>query len=138
MKMTRGFTLLELMIVVLVVAVLAAIAMSGYQQQVRKSRRAEAKQVLSDLVLKQEKYRSNNIAYGTVANIGGAQSTSWYTVTLTTGSNTATAYTFTAVPIGDQAKDSCGTLSVLMASGTLSKCPGAAAACTAHTPDDCW
>jgi type IV pilus assembly protein PilE len=136
MKRIRGFTLLELMIVVLVIAVLAGIAMSGYQNQVRKSRRAEAKQVLSDLVLKQEKWRSNNTTYGTVADIGGAASSSWYTVTLTAASNTATAYAFTAVPIGDQAKDKCGTLSVSMSAGTLLKCPGTG--CVATTPTDCW
>lgn len=137
MKRNRGFTLLELMIVVLVIAVLAGIAISSYQNQIRKSRRAEAKQVLSDLVLKQEKWRSNNTTYGTVANIGGAAASSWYTVTLTAGSNTATAYAFTAVPTGDQAKDKCGTLSVSMSAGTLLKCPGNTG-CAATTPTDCW
>jgi type IV pilus assembly protein PilE len=123
----RGFTLIELMIVVLVISVLAGLALSGYQKQVRKSRRAEARQVIADLALKQEKYRSNNSTYGTIANIGGAQTTTYYTVTLTAGSNTATAYTFTAVPIGDQAKDSCGTLTWAMSLGVVQK-----------TPANCW
>lgn len=138
MRRSKGFTLIELMIVVLIIAVLAGLAYSGYQQQVRKSRRAEAKQVLADLILKQEKYRSNNTTYGTLAAVGGAGSTSWYTVTLTAGSNTGTAYAFTAVPIADQARDTCGTLSVIMSNGTVSKCPGASAACAVHTPTDCW
>ena len=127
MKRALGFTLIELMIVVLVIAVLASLAMSGYQKQVRKSRRAEARQAIADLALKQEKYRSNNATYGTVAQIGGVQTTTYYTVALTAASNTATAYTFTAVPIGDQVKDSCGTLSWAMSAAVVTK-----------TPTECW
>ena len=127
MKRALGFTLIELMIVVLVIAVLASLAMSGYQKQVRKSRRAEARQAIADLALKQEKYRSNNATYGTVAQIGGVQTTTYYTVALTAASNTATAYTFTAVPIGDQVKDSCGTLSWAMSDAVVTK-----------TPTECW
>lgn len=127
MARQRGFTLIELMIVVLIIAVLATIALSGYQKQVRKSRRAEARQVISDLALKEEKYRSNYTTYGTVAQIGGAQTTSYYTVALTANSNTATDYTFTATPTGDQAKDRCGTMQWAMSSGVITK-----------TPTGCW
>ena len=123
MSRQRGFTLIELMIVVLVIAVLAGLALSGYQKQVRKSRRAEARQVIADLALKQEKYRSNNATYGLIADIGGAQTTTYYTVALTGGSNTASAYTFTATPAGDQAKDSCGTLTWAMSAGVVTKSP---------------
>ena len=127
MRKKRGFTLIELMIVVVVIAILAGLALSGYQNQVRKSRRAEARQVIADLALKQEKYRSNNAIYGTVAQIGSAQTAAYYTVALTAASNTSTAYTFTAVPVGDQAKDSCGTLTWAMAAGVVTK-----------SPNDCW
>ena len=119
----RGFTLLELMIVVTIIAILAALAMYAYNGQARKSKRAEAKQVLADLILKQEKYRSNHTTYGTIANIGGSPTSSYYTFALTAASNTATGYVMTATPTGDQAKDTCGTLTVTMASGTLTKAP---------------
>ncbi|MDW7601742.1 prepilin-type N-terminal cleavage/methylation domain-containing protein, partial [Stenotrophomonas maltophilia] len=46
-RLARGFTLIELMIVVAVVAILAAIAYPSYSEHVRKSRRAQAK---ADLV----------------------------------------------------------------------------------------
>jgi type IV pilus assembly protein PilE len=139
MKRTRGFTLLELMIVVAVIAILATLAMSGYQKQIRKSRRAEAKQVLSDLVLKQEKWRSNNAAYGTVAQIGGAASTSYYSICPVAANCTTsgTDYVLIAVPVGDQLKDSCGTLTISMVAGTLSKCPGPSP-CATTSPTDCW
>ena len=123
MRHRRGFTLIELMIVVLVIAVLASIALSGYNNQVRKSRRSEAKQVLSDLSLKQEKYRSNNTTYGTALQIGGVATAKYYTVTMVASSNTGTNYTFNAVPSGDQAKDSCGTLTLKMLAGVLVKEP---------------
>lgn len=133
MKRTRGFTLLELMIVVGVIAILAAIALSGYQKQVRKSRRAEAKQIISDVSLREEKWRSNNTKYlgtdSTPANkalFGTIASGTYYTVAITTAES-GTGYTVTGTPSGDQVKDSCGTLTLTAALGAISK-----------TPTDCW
>lgn len=136
MKSVRGFTLLELMIVVLVVAVLAGIALSGYQKQVRKSRRAEARQIIADIALRQEKWRSNHpLYYGTDATsaetteFGAIPSGTYYTISVTTAKN-ASAYTLTAVPKNDQAADTCGTLSWAMSAGVVAK------SATAGT--DCW
>jgi type IV pilus assembly protein PilE len=136
MKRARGFTLIELMIVVVIIAILAAVALSAYNKQVRKSRRAEAKQVLSDLSLREEKYRSNHALYATCdeAMAPGTCSAlnlnkTYYTYALTASSNTGIAYEYTAVPKGDQAKDSCGTLTLSMASGVVTKSP---------TTGDCW
>jgi len=127
MKRTRGFTLLELMIVVAIVAILAAFALSNYSKQVRKSRRAEAKQVMTGLSLLEEKYRSEHTTYpASAASIGGSTTASYYTVTVPAGG--ATSYTIQAAAIGDQAKDTgCTTLVLASHSGTLSK-----------TPTDCW
>ena len=129
MKKRRGFTLLELMIVVAVIAVLATIALSSYSKQIRKSRRAEAKQVLSDLGLKDEKWRAYHKTYGSIASIGGAATSSFYTIALASNATSQTAYTFTATPTGDQLKDSCGTLTLQMNIGTLNKLP---------TTTGCW
>ena len=131
MKRKRGFTLIELMIVVIVIAVLATIALSAYNKQVRKSRRAEAKQALSDTALRQEKWRANHLKYlgtdsliGDVTTFGNLATSSYYTISISTIAS-ATDYTATAVPIAstDQPKDTCGTLSVQMASGLLTKLP---------------
>ncbi|MBK5937990.1 hypothetical protein CCR96_01580 [Halochromatium roseum] len=66
-----GFTLIELMIAVAIVGILAAIAYPSYLDYVRKSRRSDALSALSSTQLAQEKWRANNIAYGTVAEIRG-------------------------------------------------------------------
>ena len=55
-----GFTLIELMIVVAVVAILAAIAVPSYQEQVRKSRRAQAKADIVEYVQMAERFFTVN------------------------------------------------------------------------------
>lgn len=116
MKKSKGFTLIELMIVVAIVSILLAVAIPSYNNQMRKSRRSEAKQVLSDVMLRQEKFRSNNALYGTNAaipnGIGPIGTSSYYNFALT--SVTATGYVITATPTGDQAADSCGNLLITM------------------------
>jgi type IV pilus assembly protein PilE len=58
-----GFTLIELMIVVAVVAILGTVAISGYINSVRKSRRTEARTALLDLASREERFMSTNSAY---------------------------------------------------------------------------
>jgi type IV pilus assembly protein PilE len=58
MKRNRGFTLLELMIVVAVVAILAGFAISAYTEQVRKAKRAEAMKGIAAGRLLMEKFRA--------------------------------------------------------------------------------
>ena len=136
MKRVEGFTLIELMIVVLIIALLAGLAFSAYNKQVRKSRRAEAKQALSDVMLRQEKWRSNHGLYiGTDSGadltiFGVLPTTSSYVITLTS-TVSATGYSMqAAAPSGtDQAKDSCGTLSITNTAGVITKSP---------TTAGCW
>lgn len=59
----RGFTLIELMIVVAVVAILAAIAYPSYEQHVRKTYRADAKADLMELASFMERYYTENSTY---------------------------------------------------------------------------
>jgi type IV pilus assembly protein PilE len=62
-----GFSLVELMIVVVIVAILAGIAYPSYVNQILRSHRAEAKSVLLQVQLGQEKYFLQNNAYVTTA-----------------------------------------------------------------------
>lgn len=59
----NGFTLIELMIAIVVVAILASIAYPSYQEQVRKSRRADALEHLQQLSIAQERYYTKCNAY---------------------------------------------------------------------------
>ncbi|MBN8751284.1 Fimbrial protein [Xylophilus ampelinus] len=61
----KGFTLIELMIVVAVVAILAAIAYPSYQEYVMRSRRVEGQALLNDVAARQERWRAQNGTYMT-------------------------------------------------------------------------
>jgi type IV pilus assembly protein PilE len=63
MKQQRGFTLVELMATVAIVAILAAIAMPSYREHVNKTRRAEAASALLDASQALERYYSANGTY---------------------------------------------------------------------------
>lgn len=112
-----GFTLIELMIVVAVIAVLAAIAYPSYLDYVRKARFNDAKQTLFHISAEAEQYYSDNKVYpSSLTNLGhsaatiltseinsGDVSEAYYSLTIS--SSSATSYTLTATPRGDQAKD---------------------------------
>ncbi|MDD2761648.1 MAG: type IV pilin protein, partial [Methylomonas sp.] len=91
-KNVRAFTLIELMIVVAVVGILAAIGYPSYTEYVTRAKRADGKAVLLQVQLAQEKWRTNHTTYGTKANLGiGASPDGHYTVNNFTGVS-ASAY----------------------------------------------
>ena len=96
-----GFTLVEMMIVVVVLTLLAAIAIPTYSNQIRKSRRSEAKTALLDLAGREERYMATNGTYtSSAANLGYSTFTSigsgYYSLAVTAGANGAGALTATA------------------------------------------
>jgi type IV pilus assembly protein PilE len=116
-----GFTLIELMITVAIVAILATIASTSYNTQVQKSRRTDARSAVLDLAGREEKLFSTTNAYSAAASDLGyaAVNTPWpitigsgyYNVSVTVP--TPTTYSITATAINSQASDAqCQTLSV--------------------------
>lgn len=132
-----GFTMIELMIVMAVIAILAAIAYPMFTSQIQQGRRADAQQELVDLALQEEKYRANHVSYGTCADLFGGAScpdvsggSNWgYTVTVLDpgpdGGPNATNYTLQATATGDQASDKEGSTSCtpLTLDESDNKCP---------------
>ena len=116
-RASRGFTLIELMIVVAIIGILAAIAFPAYQSQVRKSNRAAAQAVLMDVANKQQLYLSSQRAYAdTLAKLSVTPPTDvsrWYDVTVA-ADNAATPPTFlvTATPKAGSAQAPDGELTL--------------------------
>lgn len=69
----KGFTLTELLIVVAIIGILAAVAIPAYIGQTKRAARTEAYTNLQNLRLLQEQFFAENAAY--TANLGGAGST---------------------------------------------------------------
>ena len=71
MRNERGFTLIELMIVVAVVALLAAVGYPSYRDHVARSQRSQGQQVLSDIAQRQEQFLLDSRSYATALGSGG-------------------------------------------------------------------
>lgn len=106
MTKNKGFTLIELMIVVAVIAIIAAVAIPAYSDYVTRSKRADGKTALVAMQLEQEKYRANNPEYASTAAILGFATASpdgYYT--LSVSSANASSYSLVADPIEAEHND---------------------------------
>jgi type IV pilus assembly protein PilE len=113
---SRGFTLLELVIVCAIVAILAAIAYPSYINSVQKSRRAEATAALLGVSSQMERFSTEHNGSYALATLGTGAGAVYPNHTENTYYNlalanlTATTYTVQAAPTGAQVDDPCGTL----------------------------
>ena len=139
MKVSRanssGFTLIELMIVVVIIAILAGVAYPSYKNYTVKSKRSDAYAALTEAATDQEKFYSQNMRFATsmkaLNSLNGSASTTrmspdgYYSITTSGG----TTYTITATAQGAQAAadSSCVTIT-LTSSGAKSGTSG----------KDCW
>ncbi len=120
-----GFTLLELMIVVVIVALLAGLAMYNYNKYGFRARRADGKEMLMRVASAQERYFTNFNSYAdTMAKLGfaatgpcatlGASEKCYYVVTTANGTTGDTqSYLLSATPQApSQNGDACGVLQI--------------------------
>jgi type IV pilus assembly protein PilE len=131
MKAARqsGFTLIELMITVAIIAILASIAWPSYTQYVLESRRAEAQSEMLRIQLGLEKWRANNSTYSsTLGDAGFTDANAYYNYTitgLTVGSApTGSVYVIRADAQGAQTADSGCTALTLNQSGAKTPSSG--------------
>ena len=132
MKKTHGFTLIELMIVVAILAIIVAIGYPSYRDQVMKARRADGKAFLLEIADRQERFYSDQSSYTTdITDLGFDDAIApdgYYTAAITddpTGDLTL-SYTITVTPLGSQLKDKCASFTVT-SQGTRPA-----------SPADCW
>jgi type IV pilus assembly protein PilE len=112
-KRTRGFTLIELMIVVAIIAILALIAYPTYTRQIQKSRRAQAKADITEIAQSLERQYTANRKYSGFTlpfAVSPRDSTpTAYNLSVDLADKT---YKLHAVPAGPQATDACGELTL--------------------------
>jgi type IV pilus assembly protein PilE len=147
----RGFTLIEVMVVVAIVAIIAAIALPSYQQSVRASRRADAVLALQQIQIAQERLRAecnsyaaglaaarfcdpgnaanNRLAFrNSLANGTGTSDNGLYTLALSNITPAGYTATATAVAGTSQVADiGCDVLTLAVAGQNLTR-----------TPAECW
>ncbi|WP_306522746.1 type IV pilin protein [Rheinheimera sp.] len=108
-KRNAGFTLIEVMITVVIIAIIAAIAFPAYQQMVLRSHRSDAIDTLANTAqLLERQFTETNSYTGLV--LPTASTNGFYTIK---ADITAASYTLTATATGRQAKDTeCLTFSI--------------------------
>ena len=108
MTKSKGFTLIELMIVVVVVAILAAVAYPSYRESVRKGNRRAAQSEMMEIVNREHQFFIANRSYADTATLGytlppDVVGNYTHAVSLDVGPPPGFTVTFTA--IGPQATD---------------------------------
>jgi len=108
----KGFTLIELMIAVTVVAILVTLSYPSYIHYVRRADRSDAQMTLQDWANQQEVWRADNPDYSSTIKPSNTPTYNYSMI------STASSFTLTASAVGAQAADkedgvSCATLTLI-------------------------
>lgn len=134
----RGFTLIEILIVVAIMGLLVAIALPAYQNSVLRAGRSEARSVILQVASDQERFFNNNNSYSTnaqplanpVVATRASENDLWLVTVAACGAGTiANCFVATATAQGAQVDDSCDTIT--MSNTGLRGASG-------DTTDECW
>jgi type IV pilus assembly protein PilE len=122
-RRSGGFTLVELMITVVVLAIIVGIAVPAYTQQIHKARRADARNAMLDLAGREERFLSVSNSYSQVATDVGytafpvTVNNGYYQLSVTVPdpaqAGVTQSYIITATTFGPQLSDTdCATFTV--------------------------
>ncbi|MFJ4145422.1 type IV pilin protein [Pseudomonas sp. NPDC089734] len=127
---SKGFTLIELMIVVAIIGILAAVAYPSYVEYTKRSQRSAIASLLSEQTQALERFFSRNGTYVGVQGLSGGNS--YYKID---SAPTATDFTLTASPLSGSLMngDKCGNF-VIKNTGAISN----TGASSGVTTKDCW
>lgn len=138
--MNKGFSLIEIMVVVAIIAIIAAVAYPSYTNSVRKAKREDAKTMLMEIAGQQQRYYTNNNEFAnalTALGYGGSLTSNdgYYAISMSSNSSggRVVGYTLTATPVAGKSQevDKCGSFT-LDSKGVEGVSGGSLNA------DDCW
>lgn len=132
-----GFTLIEMMIVVAIIAILSAIAYPSYMESVRKSNRADAKSTLMDMAQQMERcmsiyggYDNASCPFANGASVSSKQN--FYTVAVSVPDSTSYSLTATASHAPQTSDSDCGSFTLNSVGAKTAKNSGGS------TVTNCW
>ena len=118
MRTQRGFTLIEMVVVLAILAILVAVTYPSYQNYLFRGRRADGREMLQRVAAAQERFYTNRNRYttdltgATGINLGSDYSEAGHYRISIVVPDGGQSFTLTATPQGIQARDPCGNLTV--------------------------